>query len=313
MQSKQFVGTWKLVSCEARSPSGKVAYPYGREPFGVLMYDSGGNMSVLIMRRDRPRFASADRFKGTPEEIRAAFEGFVAYCGTYEVNEDEGTVTHHVEGSHFPNMVDTDQVRFFEFSGDQLILQTPPTLLGGEQMTMRLVWRKNKKARRRDPRVIRELLPSDFDSILRVVNDAAKAYRGVIPDDRWKEPYMSAEELRRETEAGVRFYGWVKGNALLGVMGFQSVKDTTLIRHSYVLTKHQRRGIGGKLLKHLMGLARTPEILVGTWEDAAWAIRFYEKHGFKPVPREEKDRLLRKYWAIPDRQIETSVVLKFKR
>jgi len=161
--------------------------------------------------------------------------------------------------------------------------------------------------------MIRKLLPSDFDSILKVVNDAALAYRGVIPDDRWKEPYMSDEELKREIEAGVVFYGWVEDNALLGVMGVQSVKDTTLIRHSYVLTKHQRKGIGGKLLKHLMSLVETSEILVGTWANATWAIRFYEKHGFKLVSLEEKDRLLRKYWKIPERQIETSVVLRFKR
>jgi len=161
--------------------------------------------------------------------------------------------------------------------------------------------------------MICKLLSSDFDSILRVVNDAAQAFKGVIPDDRWKEPYMSAEELKKEIEAGVRFYGWVEDNTLFGVMGVQSVKDITLIRHSYVLPKYQRRGIGGKLLEHLKNLVKTPEILVGTWEAATWAIRFYEKHGFKLVSYREKDRLLRKYWNIPNRQIETSVVLKFKR
>lgn len=164
--------------------------------------------------------------------------------------------------------------------------------------------------------MICKLSLSDFDSILKVVNDAAQAYKGVIPGDRWKEPYMSSDELKKEIEAGVRFYGWVEDNALLGVMGVQSVKDNTLIRHSYVLTKYQRRGIGGKLLKYLKRLANqknSPEILVGTWEDATWAIRFYEKHGFSLVSREEKDKLLRRYWNIPERQIETSVVLKFKR
>jgi len=161
--------------------------------------------------------------------------------------------------------------------------------------------------------MICKLSPSDVDSVLRVVNDAAQAYKGVIPDDRWKEPYMPAEELKKEIEAGVRFYGWVEDDTLLGVMGIQHIKDTTLIRHSYVLTKYQRGGIGGKLLGHLMSLAKTPEILVGTWQDATWAIRFYEKHGFKLVSRKEKDRLLREYWNIPERQIETSVVLKFKR
>ena len=161
--------------------------------------------------------------------------------------------------------------------------------------------------------MICKLLPSDFDSILKVVNDAAQAFKGVIPDDRWKEPYMSAAELQKEIEAGVRFYGWVEDNTLFGLMGVQSVKDTTLIRHSYVLTTYQRRGIGGKLLAHLKNLVKTPEILVGTWQDATWAIHFYEKHGFKLVSHREKDRLLRKYWNIPHRQIETSIVLKFKR
>lgn len=161
--------------------------------------------------------------------------------------------------------------------------------------------------------MIRKLLPSDFDSILRVVYDVAQAYKGVIPDDRWKEPYMPAEELKKEIEAGVRFYGWTEGNTLLGVMGIQSVKHTTLIRHSYVLTEYQRRGIAGKLLEHLKNSVKTLEILVGTWENATWAVRFYEKHCFRLVSRNEKDRLLRKYWNIPERQIETSVVLKFKR
>ncbi len=161
--------------------------------------------------------------------------------------------------------------------------------------------------------MIRRLSSSDFDSILKVVNDAAQAYKGMIPDDLWREPYMSSEELRHEIDAGVVFYGWVEDNALLGVMGIQSVKDVTLIRHAYVLPEHQRRGIGGKLLKHLIGLAKTSEILVGTWAAATWAIRFYEKYGFKLVPPEEKDKLLRTYWNVPERQIETSVVLRLRR
>jgi GNAT superfamily N-acetyltransferase len=158
--------------------------------------------------------------------------------------------------------------------------------------------------------MIRRLLPSDFDAILKVINDAAQAYKGVIPDDRWKEPYMSAEELRGEIEAGVRFFGWVEDGHLLGVTGIQALKDTTLIRHAYVLPGHQRQGIGRKLLEYLIGLAETQEIMVGTWADATWAIRFYEKHGFKLVSSREKDRLLRTYWNIPERQIETSVVLR---
>jgi GNAT superfamily N-acetyltransferase len=148
--------------------------------------------------------------------------------------------------------------------------------------------------------------------MLNVVNDAAQAYKGVIPEDRWKEPYMPTEELRKEIESEVEFYGWKEDNVLMAVMGIQLVNDITLIRHSYVLTDHQRRGIGENLLKHLLGLARTSEVLVGTWEAAYWAVRFYEKHGFRLVSKEEKDWLLRKYWNIPERQIETSVVLKLK-
>jgi len=159
--------------------------------------------------------------------------------------------------------------------------------------------------------MIRGLLPSDFDAALRVINDATQAYKGVIPDDRWKEPYMSAKELKAEIEAGVRFFGWIEDDHLLGVAGIQAIKDITLIRHTYVLTKCQRKGIGSRLLKHLLGLAKTAEILVGTWAGATWAIRFYERHGFNLVSPEEKDRLLRTYWTIPDRQVETSVVLKF--
>jgi len=161
--------------------------------------------------------------------------------------------------------------------------------------------------------MICKLLHTDFDSIQKIINDAAQAYKEVIPDDRWKEPYMPAEELGEEIEAGVIFYGWFEGDSPVGVMGIQSVKDTTLIRHSYVLTKYQRRGIGGELLKYLFSLAETPEILVGTWADAIWAIRFYDKHGFKMVSQKEKDRLLRKYWNIPERQIEASVVLKYAK
>ena len=161
--------------------------------------------------------------------------------------------------------------------------------------------------------MIRKLLPSDFDSLLDVMNDAAQAYKGVIPDDRWKEPYMSAEELKEEIEAGVKFFGWVEDSHLLGVAGIQSIKDITLIRHTYVITKCQREGIGTRLLEYLMSLAKTSEILVGTWADASWAVRFYEKHSFQLVSPQEKDRLLWAYWNIPERQIETSVVLKFTK
>ncbi|MFQ6123245.1 MAG: GNAT family N-acetyltransferase [Candidatus Heimdallarchaeota archaeon] len=149
--------------------------------------------------------------------------------------------------------------------------------------------------------------------ILRIVNIAAQAYKGVIPKDRWKEPYMSEKELNEEIKAGVRFFGWKEEDKVVGVMGIQPVKDTTLIRHSYVLPNHQRRGIGGKLLAYLMEIAETQEILVGTWAAATWAIRFYEKYGFALVAPKEKENLLRTYWSIPERQIETSVVLKFTR
>ena len=137
--------------------------------------------------------------------------------------------------------------------------------------------------------MISRLLPSDFNAILKVINAAAQAYKGVIPDDRWREPYMSAEELKEEIEAGVRFFGWLKGGHLIGVAGIQALKDTTLIRHAYVLPKYQRRGIGTGLLQYLVGLAETPEILVGTWADVTWAISFYEKHGFKLVSSKEKE------------------------
>jgi len=161
--------------------------------------------------------------------------------------------------------------------------------------------------------MISKLQRAESKSILHVVNDAAEAYRGVIPEDRWKEPYMPAEELREEIESGVEFYGWVENSALVAVMGIQRVNDVTLIRHAYVLTNRQRSGIGEKLLKYLLSLAQTSEVLVGTWEAAYWAIRFYEKHGFRLVTKEEKDRLLRKYWNIPERQTETSVVLELKK
>lgn len=158
--------------------------------------------------------------------------------------------------------------------------------------------------------MIRRLQLADLTPILHIVNDAAEAYKGIIPEDRWKEPYMSTEELREEIASGVKFYGWIENDILVAVMGIQPVNDVTLIRHAYVLTGHQRRGIGEKLLRHLLNMARTSEVLVGTWEAAHWAVRFYEKHGFKLVTKKETEQLLRKYWKIPKRQIETSVVLR---
>ncbi len=161
--------------------------------------------------------------------------------------------------------------------------------------------------------MICRLTLSNFSSILEVINEAAQAYKGTIPDDRWKEPYMLAEELQKEIDAGVEFYGWIEDSTVVGVMGIQHVKNITLIRHSYVLSEHQRKGIGSKLLECLKRIAKTPEVLVGTWQDATWAIRFYERNEFKLVSPAEKDRLLREYWDIPERQIETSVVLKLDK
>ena len=151
---------------------------------------------------------------------------------------------------------------------------------------------------------------SDFTDINRIINAGAEAYRGVIPSDRFHEPYMTIEELRGEIDRGVVFWGFTGGgDTLQGVMGIQDVRDVTLIRHAYVLPECQRRGIGSALLNHLAALAERP-ILIGTWADAEWAIAFYEKHGFALVSEEEKNRLLAKYWTIPERQIETSVVLR---
>jgi GNAT superfamily N-acetyltransferase len=148
----------------------------------------------------------------------------------------------------------------------------------------------------------------DFELIWAIINDGAKAYKGTIPADRWTEPYMSRQELRRQIDEGVVFWGYEESGTLEAVMGIQQVHDVTLIRHAYVRTSSQKRGIGAKLLSHLRGLTSAP-VLIGTWADAVWAIQFYEKFGFQSVGPTEKDRLLRKYWTIPERQIETSVVL----
>jgi len=156
--------------------------------------------------------------------------------------------------------------------------------------------------------VIRQCYNSEFETICEIVNDAAQAYRGVIPVDRWKEPYMSKDELRREMDEGIVFWGYEEDGELLGVMGIQHVQDVTLIRHAYVRTVRRNQGIGGKLLSHLRKQTVRP-LLIGTWADAIWAIRFYQKHGFRLVSSKDKNWLLRKYWLIPERQVETSVVL----
>lgn len=156
--------------------------------------------------------------------------------------------------------------------------------------------------------LVRRCGVGDRAAMFAIVNDAAEAYRGIIPADRWHDPYMPMAELDGEIAAGVDFWGYQRGGELHGVMGLQPVKDVTLIRHAYVRTSHRRHGIGGILLRHL--LARTEgTVLIGTWAAAAWAIDFYRKHGFRLTATTEKDRLLRTYWTIPDRQIETSVVL----
>jgi GNAT superfamily N-acetyltransferase len=155
---------------------------------------------------------------------------------------------------------------------------------------------------------IRPCRPAESDAILAIVNAAAEAYRDVIPADRWREPYMPAAELEAEIAAGVAFWGYEAGGELLGVMGVQPVRDVVLIRHAYVAPASQRRGVGGALLEELMAAAAR-RVLVGTWAAAHWAVAFYRRHGFEQVAPDVKTALLRAYWDIPERQVETSVVL----
>jgi N-acetylglutamate synthase-like GNAT family acetyltransferase len=149
---------------------------------------------------------------------------------------------------------------------------------------------------------------TDFKEIYAIINDGASAYRGIIPADRWHEPYMTEAELNGQIDDGVQFWIYKQEDAVLGVMGIQYKNPVTLIRHAYVRTKDRKKGIGSKLLNHLCDLTANP-ILIGTWADAKWAIEFYQKHGFRLLEEDEKNKLLRKYWTIPERQIETSVVL----
>jgi N-acetylglutamate synthase-like GNAT family acetyltransferase len=160
--------------------------------------------------------------------------------------------------------------------------------------------------------MIRQCADSDFDVMLAIINEAARAYKGVIPDDRWHEPYMRERELRHEIDHGVAFLGHEQEGDLVGLMGVQPIQDVTLIRHAYVRTTDQQHGIGRGLLDYLHARTSNP-MLVGTWADADWAIQFYERRGFRVVSPEEKDRLLRRYWSVPERQIETSVVLADER
>lgn len=157
--------------------------------------------------------------------------------------------------------------------------------------------------------MIRQCVATDFDAIYEIINDAAVAYKGVIPGDCWHKPYMPKEQLQNEIDAGVTFWGYEENGELIAVMGIQDVQDVTLIRHAYTRTTRRKQGLGSMLLTHLCGLTDRP-ILIGTWADAWWAVRFYEKHGFHCVNQQEKTRLLKKYWNIPERQVETSVVLK---
>ena len=155
---------------------------------------------------------------------------------------------------------------------------------------------------------LRPCVPEDLLIIQTIINSAAQAYREVIPPDRWHEPYMPPEELRQEIAAGVIFWGCERNGELLGVMGIQSVRDVDLIRHAYVRPDQQRQGIGAALIEHLRRQS-TRQMLVGTWAAASWAVEFYRRHGFALVSAQRKEELLRRYWTIPDRQIETSVVL----
>jgi N-acetylglutamate synthase-like GNAT family acetyltransferase len=160
--------------------------------------------------------------------------------------------------------------------------------------------------------MIRKGTARDFDEILDIINDAAIAYKGIIPADRWHDPYMQRDELQAQIDDGVTFSCCVDGNKIAGVMGIQDKRDVDLIRHAYVRTEQRSNGIGTRLLLELTSGSKKP-ILIGTWKAANWAIRFYEKHGFSLANEEDKNRLLRKYWAIPDRQVETSVVLVDKK
>ena len=156
--------------------------------------------------------------------------------------------------------------------------------------------------------MIRKGTDEDFEAIFEIINDAAIAYKGVIPPDQWHEPYMTKEELKAQIEDGVSFSCYVDDDGIIGVMGVQDKPDVKLIRHAYVRTGRRNKGVGTLLLRELIKGSTKP-ILIGTWEAAGWAISFYEKHGFRLVDEEEKNRLLKKYWAIPDRQVESSVVL----
>ena len=158
--------------------------------------------------------------------------------------------------------------------------------------------------------MIIEYTKSDSSKILYVINDAAAKYKGVIPDNCWHEPYMSDRELLNEFKDGVRMFGYVHNNQLIGVIGYQEIKDVVLIRHAYTLTTNQGKGTGSALLEFLLNKNQNSRLLIGTWKNAKWAIRFYEKFGFILHTKEETTLLLKKYWKIPSKQIENSIVLE---
>ena len=158
--------------------------------------------------------------------------------------------------------------------------------------------------------MIIEYTKSDSSKILNVINDAAAKYKGVIPDNCWHEPYMSDQELLNEFKDGVRMFGYVHNNQLIGVIGYQEIKDVVLIRHAYTLTTNQGKGTGSALLEFLLNKNQNSRLLIGTWKSAKWAIRFYEKFGFVLHSKDESALLLKKYWNITSKQIENSVVLE---
>ena len=158
--------------------------------------------------------------------------------------------------------------------------------------------------------MIIEYTKSDSSKILYVINDAAAKYKGVIPDNCWHEPYMSDQELLNEFKDGVRMFGYVHNNQLIGVIGYQEIKDVVLIRHAYTLTTYQGKGTGSALLEFLLNKNQNSRLLIGTWKNAKWAIRFYEKFGFVLHAKDESALLLKKYWNIPSKQIENSVVME---
>ncbi len=156
--------------------------------------------------------------------------------------------------------------------------------------------------------MIRSCTQADFSAILAIIIDAAGKYKGVIPSECWHEPYMTAEQLKKEMDSGVVFYGYEENGKLVGVMGLQEFPEVTLIRHAYVLTALQGKGIGGKLLKHLLAMTKKP-VLIGTWRDTDWSIKFYEKHGFRVLQKRDINEQLRQYWNITDAHRDNSVVL----